>query len=487
MEEAGIMKKVLLSSFSTFANLLTRVVRWSADKTALLRTIAPCFVLAFSLWVRLWYVEEHPSDLHMMGDMRFYEAAAMHLRAGNLSVWDTFLPVGYPAVLAAIYAVCGAVRHGVVDVVQACMGACTCVLAYAIAHRILRSLVSALAVGVVLALYAPLVLYTGFLLTETTFTFLVTLTVWLLLRAVEAPRLWRCLVAGISLGLGCIVRSNLLMAFPLLAVWGILYRKQLPRQAWKAPIVTILCAFPLLTAVAAHNTRLAGHPVGLATNGGVNFFLSRSEYKGVAFPNDTTVGGVTAYHNRIRYEEMFVSSRPAYDESYFYRQGLQLIAEDPMRILSGLRNIQDGIGLGPLREPAYWPSWMGYTNILNIFARAIALLGLFPALMRSVIAVVRKRPAKQTDPLRTLLWFVVLSEIATMYLFLGDPRGRLPFDPLIIILGVDAWQQAGLAGVAWWERRGRETPPEQSEQPPPDPSEQVGDFFQKCKQGMEKS
>jgi hypothetical protein len=42
--------------------------------------------------------------------------------------------------------------------------------------------------------------------------------------------------------------------------------------------------------------------------------------------------------------------------------------------------------------------------------------------------------------------------LATLYLYLGDPRLRVPFDPLLLALAVDAWGSAVRAALRWRSR-----------------------------------
>jgi 4-amino-4-deoxy-L-arabinose transferase-like glycosyltransferase len=398
-------------------------------------------LLTLAAAVRFWFVQEHPSDLYLKGEMAYYEREALQLLSGESGPWDTFLPIGYPAFLAAIYSISGGIRHDVVDNVQALLGALTCVLAHAVAIRAGSSARTARVVGLTLAVYPPLVLYTGFLLTETLFAFLVTAFAWCVLRALEVPRLRNIALAAFVFGIGSFVRSNLLATIPLLLIWAWRARSHVP-HAIKTILLTLALAIPIMLPVVVRNSMLVGHPVGLSTNGGVNFFLSRCECRGVLFPENEVSGGTTAYHNRIRYTEMWQGSFPPYEESYYYAEGIRLVIDDPWLIMRGFANVQDGLGLGPLNEPAYWPSWMGHNDILNTCARIIAPLTLLPTL---IVAVLQRKRMRKTDKKdgRWVLLTIVISELFTMNLYLGDPRGRVPFDPLLIILGTMAWADLG--------------------------------------------
>lgn len=405
--------------------------------------VAPIVVAAIALAVRLGFVEEHPPGLYVVSDMEFYDRRAAHLLSGDWSVWDTFTPVGYPALLAVLYAVIGK-SHAAVGVAQAVVGATTAVLAGAITARVTRSRVAGVAVGVLLAVYAPLVMYTGFLLTETVFSFLLALAVWLLFRAMDEQRTGFAVAAGAALGIAAAVRPNLLIALPLLAACSLIPRAS--RVARRAPLIAALCALPFIAGVAVHNTRLAGRAAGLATNGGLNFFLGHCECRAVRFPPGGKIGEVSGYHNRKRYTEIIQAPVPAYDEGYFYRAGLSLLAREPARIVRGLANVADGFALsdlGPLPAQPYWPGWNGHEVELRRWARAALWLAFAPAVAMTLWMAIKRRLSSDEEAPRLLLIAILASAPITLYLFLGDPRLRVSFDPLAFALAADAWLVAG--------------------------------------------
>lgn len=430
-----------------FEDLLVRAGRWirSGEAAKAARRLAPAAIFLAALVVRLRFVADHPPGLYVVSDMEFYDRRADHLLAGQGTIWDTFTPLGYPALLALIYAVAGK-SHDAVGVVQAFLGAGTCVLAWALARRLTRSDLAAAAAGVVLAFYTPLVVYTGFLLTETLFSFLLALAALLLVRAGDGGARSAPALAGLALGAATVVRPNLLFAFPFLAACA--WVRPAASGSRRAPLVALAFAAPLLAVVVAYNTRLAGRPSGLASNGGLNFYLGHCGCRKVRFPAGQAIRESSGYHNRKRYTEPVDASEPAYAEAHFYREGLRLLADRPSRLLRDLANVSDGLALGdlgPLPAQPYWPGWMGHEEELRLFARAALWLGWVPALAGTVWLARRRRLLAPEEAPRRVLLALVASVPPTLYLFLGDPRLRVVFDPLVIALSADAWLAAARA------------------------------------------
>lgn len=458
-----------------FAAEIARARSWLREHRSELfvqaRRVAPVVVFLVALAPRWWFVGQHPLDWYLVSNMAFYDARADHLISGELSIRDTFTPVGYPALLALVYAWFGK-SYALVGHAQALLGAATGTLTHAITLRVTRSAWAAFVAGVLLAFYLPLVVYAGFLLTETLFAFLLALFVCLLARAVDRPGIGRAALAGLVLGAGTAVRPNLAAVFPLLAAYALYLRRSatgnvagLAPRAWRAPLWAIAFALPLLAGIVVHNSWIAGRPVGLASNGGVNFFLGHCECRAVTFPRGGGVGEVSGHQNRQRYTGVVASPRVAYDERYFYRETLQRIADRPALIARALINVSDGLvltGLGEWPAHPYYPGWMGHEDELRAFGCGFAWLAIVPAFASSTWLLLRGRLRAATEATRVLLLALLASLLATLYLYLGDPRLRVPFDPLLMALAVDAWWTAARAAwrrarnvTAWLRRQAR--------------------------------
>ena len=300
-----------------FAREIAWIGRWiRADRTrerAL--QAAPWAVLLAAFVPRAWFVGQHPLEWYLVSNMEFFDAAADRLVSGDTSIRDTFTPAGYPLLLAVLRVVFGK-SYALVGYLQALLGAATCALGYLITRRITRSAKAALLASAVLAFYLPLIVYAGFLLTETLFAFLLVLFVWLARQGRGSPG-----DAGVGRARGGLVlgaarrRCAPTCSSPSrCSPWSPLLRRrsrpgERARCSWRSRSRS-----RVLGAAVVHNSRLAGRPTGIATNGGVNFFLGHCECRAVTFPPGGGVGEVSGHQNRQRYTGVFASPRLAYDE-----------------------------------------------------------------------------------------------------------------------------------------------------------------------------
>ena len=385
---------------------------------------------------RLWFVLiEHPPGLYVASDMAHYEACAEHVRQGVVTAADTFTPVGYPALLAFLFAL-SQKSYVLVAWVHALLGGATAGLAHLVAYRISRSFPFSLGAALATSFYFPIIFYAGLLLSETIFGFLVVLSVWLALRACDRCTRASRLSVGLAMAAATVVRPNFASAIPIVLFWGAFFDRD--RAHARFVPWTLAGALPLLLAVCVYNSSLAGRATGIATNGGVNFFLAHSDYTAVNFPAGDAIGGIAPRPNAIREtEKVFDAPFHAYDESAFYRLAIEHLWQRPARLFRDLRHISDGFGLGPV---GYWPGYMGRDAWLVVSGQILCWLGVIPSCLHLALLSLRRPFEARGQAARVLVWGVLGSMVLTLYLFLGDPRIRVPFDPLWIVLGSDAWR-----------------------------------------------
>jgi 4-amino-4-deoxy-L-arabinose transferase-like glycosyltransferase len=415
------------------------------------KALALTAILALAFGVRVWFVREvHPPELYVVHDMAFYERNALRLLEGVQEPEDTFNPIGYPAFLALVYRIAGPSPR-TVGMLQAALGTATCAVAWALARRTCRTRLAAPLAALSCALYFPLIFYAGFLLTETVFAFLASAGVLLWIRAVERPRRGgRWLLAGVVLGLATTVRTNFLLVVPFLAfaAWPRLRRaaRLRGRAAWAALGLALV-----LGPAAARNSWILRRPAGLSTNAGLNFYLGQARVRAVRFPEGDPIEAGSVAFGRKHYQEEFRTDRHAWDDRYFFRLGLEALAEHPQRLLDP-SNLREGLGIAaplPYPQHPFWPGWMGHDA--EIAASSLA----FPTLFLPGLALaIGARPTPRRSVARRALLATLVAVLFTMHFLKGDARVRLSFDPLLLPLAVAGWE-AGARRLALRLRRWR--------------------------------
>lgn len=406
--------------------------RWLESRQGIMATNLFCGLLA--LWVRWDFaVEEHPPSHYLVGDMGIYASQAQrifHIR----DAWDTFTPPGYPAFLALI----GDIER--VGAIQAILGALTTVLTMFIARRLDRSPWVAFIAGLISALYFPLIFYSGVVLSETLFAFLLVSFLGLVVYASSLRSRWIAASAGVVLASAILVRPSLLTFLPFFLAMS--WRDKHPhilRFVLTSALITII-------PVAMHTSIVLGRPAVVASNGGINFFLAHSECKLVRSTAPGRVISVSTHYTRTHYDRECVIDHSFLDESWFYRMGLTNIVQQPRRLLVALDGLREGLGLVPHRSwpnQPYWPGSTQYDAEINWFSRAYFWLLLLPALLHGFFGQTIRTSNPEVRLVRQLCWVLLASVGIAIYVYNGNPRVRVSSDPIAIVLAASAVVAAG--------------------------------------------
>ena len=167
-------------------------------------------------------------QLEVESDAREYDTIGWNLASGNGFSLEAGVPTPvrgpvYPFFLSLIYLIFGH-NYLVVRLAQAVIGALICLVMYCIGREIFDEGVGRVT-SMVVALYPVLIGYTGLLLTEVLFTFLLSVVVLFLVRAVRNGSSKFYGISGVLLGIATLCRSTMILFpfFLLIALW-IIYK-----------------------------------------------------------------------------------------------------------------------------------------------------------------------------------------------------------------------------------------------------------------------
>ena len=184
--------------------------------------VAGILVFALALGVRLAFVadilDSYLADERLLiSDTRFYDLRGTEIAQGDLIGKDPgYLSPTYCAFLGGVYAFGGDLE--VAKVVQAILGALTCVLVFLLGRTLFDWRAGALA-GTVLALYGMHIYYSGLLLPTVLVVFFNVAFLVLAMTAARPPSLARLFFAGAVLGLAIGSKPNALLMIPAAMLW----------------------------------------------------------------------------------------------------------------------------------------------------------------------------------------------------------------------------------------------------------------------------
>lgn len=379
-------------------------------------------LLVAGLIVRAAYCWKFPQwgPNRSIPDLNWYETIAESIYhrgiiadpAGNLTAARE---PGYPVLLAATYLITGpSYRAG--QAVNCLFGLLTVILIYLLGQSIFGRR-TALTAAAIACFYPQFLYYTATLERETFQTFLLTLTVWLTLRASRSSSLKSWVPAGAASACCALTNSALLPAGLILApaIW--LLGRRVGRNYLRGAAVYLAVFLAAVSIWPLRNARIF-HRFILGINGG-----GAHMYIGIIVPNDAA--GTPA-------EAKFVENDPVVREAaefpeaerdkVFYRGAFRFIREQPLRYAGvTLRSLAKLWRLYPYaRAYAFHYELIKWVGLLSDgWIIPLGFLGMF---------LTRRR-----FPEAELFLSVLFAVSFTYMLFWSIIRYRLPMMPFVIL------------------------------------------------------
>lgn len=340
----------------------------------------------------------------------------------------------YPAFLAAIHTVFG---HGFLAprLIQAALGAFSCVLLFVIGRRMFDRTIGAVA-AFIAASYWVLIYFDAELLIPSLIVLLDLLLIWLLLLGAQRPRGATFVLAGLVLGLSALARPNVLLFVPAVVVWLLVrHWQRRGRGIGYAACVTLGCLLPIVP-VTIRNHVVGDDVVLISSQAGVNFYIGnnpRSDGHTAIVPG-TPGGWWEGYRATIERAERATGRdlKPSEVSRYYFGEAFKWIAAQP----------GDFLALTWLKARLFWTSWEISNNkgiyfwserfapTLSLLPLGFAVVG--PLGLLGLLMSLRRR--SDTFP----LWGFVLVYTASVVVFFCTSRYRVPVLPPLILLATFA-------------------------------------------------
>jgi len=291
-------------------------------------------VFAVALLVRgivLWEVREAPFSQVLLGDAETFFAWAGEIAAGDWLGDEVFYQAPlYPYFLGLVRLFGGDVVTA--KVVQALLGATSCVLVALASARLLGARTGTVA-GLLAALYAPSIWLEGTLQKSALATLLTACTLFLLVRAIEEaeePGRRLALGLGLALGLLALVRENALVLVPVALLWTLV-----AAERRRAALPLVLGVALVLVPVGARNAALGGAFLPTASNAGVNFYLGNGAAADGLYTPLIEGRGHARYEaedaRRLAEEKTGARLSPADVSVFWLERGLEDVSAAPLR------------------------------------------------------------------------------------------------------------------------------------------------------------
>ncbi len=205
------------------------------------------FLLVTAFVLRIQYMDCSRIVNPIQADARRYANIALNLAYCHAYSSNPFpqtvsspdkWPPGYPLFLSMLIRTTGSMSsfYALAEAIQALLGALTVVLSYLLARYFLSESWAFIAACLVM-LSPHMIVTSAFLLTETQFTFLLMLSLFLFMRAIQRKKTSSFAAAGLSMGAAILTRP-VIMAFPL--IWTGWFCVKTRSNRWRIPLTAVL-------------------------------------------------------------------------------------------------------------------------------------------------------------------------------------------------------------------------------------------------------
>jgi 4-amino-4-deoxy-L-arabinose transferase-like glycosyltransferase len=361
--------------------------------------------------VRIFYIFSI-SHAPLENDAKEYHTLGISLAEGKGYVSVSGNPTAvrppiYPIFLGAIYYFTGCSLLWV-RLIQALVGAGICILVYFIALIIFNKTIANLSSGLC-CVYPPLIVDTSQIMTETLFTFLLLLAIWLIISRDHSLNLF---LSGLVFGLSLLTRSFIIFFFPLLLFWLVLHKKS---EAPKTIAIVFIGLLIVLMPWTLRNTLKLQAFVPFSNMGGLALYNSYMvPEKGFGF---NSLAGVDDEYFRIDNE----SER----DKFLTKTTIEYIIKNPTK----------AIRLAPIKLLHFIYPFDGYWYPVSFGSKYNIFWGMI--LSFSLIGIVSQFRKHNIN--LQLIYFLFISFLFGILVFYGSPRFRLPIEPLLICFAVSGF------------------------------------------------
>ncbi|MEW5854381.1 MAG: hypothetical protein AB2A00_36740 [Myxococcota bacterium] len=398
--------------------------------------VALVVTVAFTVVERFLFVFHFsPPSRAVSSDMAGYVDRAWRLASGaQLNRFDTFFPPGTHLLMTPAMWIAGDKDRGLIlnQYLWWFLAVGTALVVAELAWQLFHH-----PVPVVLSLWGlyahqAFQQYAGFFLSELPFSFFMACTVVAGMVAARQPPsrsrvLWYALT-GVLGGVAMVIRPQFVLTA---GVMGLpLLMRQFPFVRWReaCALVGALVVSPLLAMTL--NARAAGEYVGLATNGGFNFYQGHCP---VDVVETRTSHGVYIWGSPARLQRLqregrletrtVIQGHMAWENDYFIREGLECIRRDGWGHLDRVvGNVADFF-----HTTSPWPGSASHVGPLLLMVNQIYCFALLCSVIAALFVVRRRKPER-------LLLMLLCTALPVALIFYGDSRFRIPYDMFGVVL-----------------------------------------------------
>lgn len=375
-------------------------------------------VFMFAFYLRYYFIFIlSPPEMTIFSDMNAYFRRAMDFSTGIYSSSQIFQPIGF-SIWSWLVRSLG--NWELFNWMQLFLSWGTAYLVFLIALRHLGK-IAAFAALLFASFHLPQITFASLHMAETLYGFLLTLSLWWILRIDAKSKLWTYTLAGFLFVLAFYVKGTHSFFFPLFGFWLLWRNRNDWRLLFRKYFAFALGCLLLIVPHMVWTKHALGKMAWAPRAGALNFIEGKCPWK----DNIDSRGERWLSPLFVHLKETTVRkwNRPFSDDKYFWNQGLNCVQERPVVLLESVRYIYYLAAGNPL-----WP-----TQAIDRDGWMIPWQGFFFYLLLplSLLGVWYRRPQSSYFYEMTLL--LVLSLFISAWFFKSENRFRVPFDGILLL------------------------------------------------------
>lgn len=383
-------------------------------------------IIVFAAFIqRLYYATViHPPETFFHSDMTIYSQIADSILKGEWKVSHFFQPVGFPLILAGIKFLTEKWTFWL-SFLQALTGAMTIFFMSRTVRKLWgeKAEIVALIAGLI---HVPWILYTGYAMPETIYTFLISILLWSSVGIIKSDRKsLSSIIWGVTFIVAFYIKGQHAFLLPLFLGGLFLLKKRNLKYS-------ILISAIVISGMAAHwSWSYSKTGVGKisADTGGLNFVEGKCPSKKNTDPQTNITWWSPLYHS-LHMSEHKRWDQPFSNSSYYMKEGMKCIARNPWVMVQSLESVPF-LFFGNSLWPTNWQPFGEKVRLYEVLFVFFAIPGL-------LIFFLWISMNQRLEDL--VVWGLpVLSLFLCVYVFKSEIRYRIPFDVFIIPMALRGW------------------------------------------------
>lgn len=382
-------------------------------------------ILLGAFFMRFWVTFIlSPPQITLESDMGGYFERGLEMLQGNFDVGQNFQPLGYTLWSLSIRGIGGWELH---NWLQVFFSWGVVLLTFLMALEYFNTAAAIFAV-VVASIHFPQISFTAYHLAETTYGFLLTLSLWYLLKTLRKPTGTQFIFTGCLLMLAFYFKGNHAFFIPILCLW-LLYRyRQDLKRAMKYILALALGCMMVMTPHLIGTAEVYGKPMAGPSAGALNFVEGKCPWKNNR--DNSGMSWMSPLFGQTGEKLQKTWDHPFTDQSFFWKEGLKCVRDNPAVMITSFRYIYYLFFGNELWPGGFSTQLIPWSDTWRPFYHMVLL----PTALLGCILLLKKNEETQQ-----ILMMLLLSVFITVYIFKSEVRFRVPFDAILFL-----WSGYGL-------------------------------------------